>query len=118
MQAYFDRVKPFAGPFMALFERTRLPHRTTLSRFLAAVDPSCLEAVRTLFVVSCLTWGWTQETRGGGWDRAGRRSLVFESDGTREAARQRTLPSDPTLPPPRRRLERVCGPGSPSASTR
>lgn len=45
------------------------------------------------------------------WDRAGCRYLVFDADGTREAARQRTLPSGPTLPPPRRRLERVCGPG-------
>ncbi len=111
LQAYFDRLKPFAGPFMALFERNRLPHRTSLGRFLAAVDPSCLEAFRTLFVSSAFTWGWTQETIGGVWDRTGRRYLVFDIDGTREAARQRTLPSDPTLPPPRRRLEGVCGPG-------
>jgi len=111
LQAYFDRLKPFADPFMALFERNRLPHRTTLSRFLAGVDPSCLEAVRTLFVVSSLTWGWTQETIGGVWDRTGRCYLVFDIDGTREAAGPRTLPSDLTLPPPHRRLERVCGPG-------
>lgn len=45
------------------------------------------------------------------WDRAGHRYLVFDIDSTREAARQRTLPSGPTLPPPHRRLERVCGPG-------
>src|SRR5215469_3787403 len=73
LQAYFDRLKPFAGPFMALFERNRLPHRTTLGRFLAAVAVSCLAAVRTLFVSSSFTWGWTQETIGGGWDRTGRR---------------------------------------------
>src|SRR5262249_49632848 len=42
LQAYFDRLQPFAEPFMALFERGTLPHRSTLSRFLAAIDSSCL----------------------------------------------------------------------------
>lgn len=111
LQAYFDRLKPFAGPFMALFERGRLPHRATLSRFLAAVDSPCLEAVRTLLAASSFTWGWTPDTIGGVWDRAGRRYLVFDIDSTREAARQRALPSDPTLPPPRRRLDALCAPG-------
>jgi Transposase DDE domain len=96
---------------MAMFERRALPHRATLSRFLAAVDGPCVEAVRALFVSSSLTWGWTPETIGGLWDRAGRRSLVFDIDGTREAARQRALPGVPTLPPPKRRLDDVCAPG-------
>lgn len=34
LQAYFERLAPFAEPFMALFERGALPHRATLSRFL------------------------------------------------------------------------------------
>jgi hypothetical protein len=42
LQVFFDRLQPFAEPFMALFERASLPHRSTLSRFLAAVDSSCL----------------------------------------------------------------------------
>src|SRR5678815_5745930 len=41
LQAFFDRLQPFAEPFMALFERGEAPHRSTLSRFLAAVDSSC-----------------------------------------------------------------------------
>jgi hypothetical protein len=67
--------------------------------------------VRALFVSSSWTWGWTQQTIGGLWDRTGRRYLVLDVDGTREAARQRALPAVPTLPPPKRRLDAVCAPG-------
>ena len=49
LQDFFTRLTPFAMPFMALFGRSELPHRSSLSRFLAAVDPSCLEAFRTQF---------------------------------------------------------------------
>src|SRR5215470_19788205 len=52
LQAYFERLAPFAAPFMALFERGALPHRATLSRFLAAVDGPCVEALRALFAAS------------------------------------------------------------------
>lgn len=47
--AFYDRLAPFAGPYMALFGRNRLPHRSTLSRFLAALDQASVEALRTLF---------------------------------------------------------------------
>ncbi len=54
---------------------------------------------------------WTSETIGGIFDRQGRRYLVFDVDATRQAARQRALPCDPTLPAARRRLDAVCAPG-------
>jgi hypothetical protein len=111
LQVFFDRLQPFATPFMALFERGEMPHRSTLSRFLAAVDSPCLEALRALFLQASSTWGWTQETIGGLWDRAGQRYLVFDIDGTREAARQRKLPSGAELPLAQRRLDALCGPG-------
>src|SRR5262245_39714824 len=38
LQAFFERLTPFAPAFMALFGRHHLPHRSSLSRFLAAVD--------------------------------------------------------------------------------
>src|SRR6202035_429508 len=41
----------------------------------------------------------------------GRRYLVFDIDATRQAARQRALPCDPTLPAAKRRLDAVCAPG-------
>ena len=36
LEAFYERLQPFAEPFMALFERDRLPSRSALSRFLAA----------------------------------------------------------------------------------
>jgi len=38
---FFERVIPFETAFMALFGRRCLPHRATLSRFLADVDRPC-----------------------------------------------------------------------------
>jgi hypothetical protein len=111
LAAFFDRVAPFAPAFMALFGRASLPHRATLSRFLASVDAPCVEAFRTLFEQHSFTQQWTNESIGGIWDRQGRRYIVFDVDATRQAARQRALPSDPTLPLPRRRLDAVCAPG-------
>jgi hypothetical protein len=46
---FFGRIAPFAAAFMALFGRRCLPHRSSLSRFLAAVDRPCLEGFRALF---------------------------------------------------------------------
>src|SRR5260221_4339061 len=37
LEAFYERLQPFAGPFMALFDRDQLPARSTLSRFLAAL---------------------------------------------------------------------------------
>jgi len=48
-QAFYERLAPWASSFMALFGRDRLPHRSTLSRFLAALDQASVEALRTLF---------------------------------------------------------------------
>src|SRR3989441_3685148 len=108
---FFERVEPFETAFMALFGRNGLPHRSSLSRFLAAVDRPCLEAFRTLFEQQSEASGWTSETIGGLWDRQSRRYLVFDVDATRQAARHRALPCDPALPAARRRLDAVCAPG-------
>ena len=72
---FFACVAPFKTAFMALFGRTDLPHRSSLSRFLADVDRSCLEALRTLFQKSGLADGWSSETIGGLWDRQARSSF-------------------------------------------
>ena len=49
IQAFSERLSPFAGAFMALFGRADMPHPATLSRFLAALDQATVEALRTLF---------------------------------------------------------------------
>src|SRR5215831_5568326 len=108
---FFERLAPFAEAFMALFGRSTLPHRSSLSRFLAAVDLPCLEAFRALFQQEAYTDGWTVEQIGGLWDRQGKRCIVFDMDATRQPARQRALPCTPEFSPARRRLDAVCAPG-------
>lgn len=111
LEAYFDRLIPFASPFMALFGREHLPHRSTLSRFLAALDTPCLDALRSCFEHDLVQRGPTGEACGGLLDRQGQRLLIFDVDGTRQAARQRPLATGSDLPTPRRRLDSVCAPG-------
>src|SRR2546427_7167378 len=50
LEAFYERVHPFATAFMALFGRDRLPARSTLSRFLAALTTEPVEALRALFL--------------------------------------------------------------------
>ena len=49
LKAFYERLLPFADIFMACFGRSRLPDRSTLSRFLAVLDQGTVEALRTLF---------------------------------------------------------------------
>jgi hypothetical protein len=111
LQAFFDRLVPFAHPFMALFGREQLPHRASLSRFLAAVDAPCLQSLRQVFQDDCFQPGFSGDQIGGFFDRHGHRLIVFDVDGTRQAARQRALATSTDLPVPRRRMDAVCAPG-------
>ena len=65
LEAFFERLTPFAHPFMALFGREHLPHRSSLSRFLADVDAPCLEALRQLFQDDLARTGFSGEQLGG-----------------------------------------------------
>jgi hypothetical protein len=112
LETFYERVQPFANAFMALFGRNRLPARSTLSRFLASLDQASVEALRRLFLKDLLARPLEKEEKPGGlWDRQGTHYLLFDVDGTRQAARQRALPSTPDLPPAHRRLQEVCAPG-------
>ncbi len=115
LEAFYERLQPFAVPFMALFERDQLPARSTLSRFLAALTEAPVESLRTLFLDDLLSRPLTNDANerqtGGLVDRAGNAWVVFDLDGTREAARQRALPQTEDLPLPSRRLDEVCAPG-------
>nr|BBH86439.1 hypothetical protein KTC_11900 [Thermosporothrix sp. COM3] len=71
---------------MALFGRNRLPHRSTLSRFLAALAPLTVEALRTLFQEDLLARKLFSSS-GSLVDRTGEQWLVVDVDGTRQAAR-------------------------------
>ncbi len=112
LEAFYEAVHPFASAFMALFGRASLPAASTLSRFLAALPAEPVEALRTLFLEDLLARRLsTEEQDAGLWDRQGNRWLVFDVDGTREAARQRALPKSPDRPAPQRRLRPLCAPG-------
>jgi hypothetical protein len=112
LQAFYEQLQPYASAFMALFGRDRLPSRSALSRFLAALTPEPVEALRMLFLGDLLARPVDQEEPLGGlWDRQGTRWLVFDVDGTRQAARQRALPQTPDRPAAQRRLRPLCAPG-------
>ena len=96
---------------MALFGHRCLPHRSSLSRFLADLDRPRLQTFHTLFEQQSEASGWTAETIGGHWDRQGHSLIVFDVDATRQGARQLALPCDTSLPPAKRRLDAVCAPG-------
>jgi hypothetical protein len=78
LAAYYERLHPFGTPFMALFGRNQLPHRSTLSRFLAALDQTCVEALRSVFLQDALARPGPAEGVGGLWDRQGKRWVVFD----------------------------------------
>lgn len=112
LEAFYERVHPFATAFMALFGRDRLPARSTLSRFLAALTTEPVEALRALFLEDLFGRERDFEQQPCGLtDRAGNLWKVFDIDGTREAARQRALPQTPDRPVPQRRLRDLCAPG-------
>src|SRR5438876_4050905 len=112
LEEFYEQLLPLAQPFMALFDRERLPSRSALSRFLASLSLEATEALRTLFLADLLARPVDNERHTGQLvDRVGKDHVVFDIDGTREAARQRALPKTEELPPPQRRLNQVCAPG-------
>jgi hypothetical protein len=112
LQMFYERLEPFAVPFMALFGRHRLPARSTLSRFLTALTAEPIEALRTLVLEDLLERRADFEQHPCGLtDRTGKLWKVFDIDGTREAARQRPLPKREEQPAAQRRLDEVCAPG-------
>ena len=112
LEEFYESLQPFAIPFMALFERDRLPSRSALSRFLTTLTEASVEALRTLSLDDLLSRPLPPDKQTGGLvDRQGNRWMVIDLDGTREAARQRALPQGDDLPTAFRRLDDVCAPG-------
>jgi hypothetical protein len=112
LEDFYERLQPFAGPFMALFGRDQLPARSTLSHFLAALSQAPVDALRTLFLDDLLSRPLNNDKQTGDlMDRTGNTWVIIDIDGTREAARQRALPQTADLPESFRRLDDVCAPG-------
>src|SRR6266568_4329669 len=113
LEEFYERLQPFAQPFMALFDRERLPSRSALSRFLASLSLEATEALRTLFLADLLARPVDTERHTGQLvDRAGNARVVFDIDGTRQAARQRALSMLEGHGAPRHRLNHPTRRGS------
>ena len=104
LEAFYELLLPFANAFMAIFDRDRLPHRSTLYRFLAALNQTTVESLRASFLKDLLARLLEKDEKPGGlWDRQGNYWLVFDVDGTRQAARVSRLAlytRSPTCTPP------------------
>ncbi len=93
------------------------PHARRSVAFLPVSPRRRSKALRTLFLEDLLARPLNKERQTGGLvDRAGRDRVVFDIDGTREAARQRALPKTPDRPAAERRLRSLCAPATPGAS--
>jgi hypothetical protein len=83
LEAFYERLYPFAQPFMALFGRERLPSRSALSRFLDRLSEAAVEALRTVFLSDLLKRPLDEKgSTGMLLDREGKAHLVFDIDGT------------------------------------
>jgi hypothetical protein len=112
LEEFDTHVRPCAQPFLALFGRDRLPGRSTRSRFFAALTGEPVEALRPLFLEDLFRQHPDVEQQPcGRTDRAGTLWKVFDSDGTREAARQRAFPTSPSVPRAHRRVDEIGAPG-------
>ncbi len=114
LEGFYEHLQPFAIPFMALFRRDRPPSRSAFSRGFAALTKEPVEALRTLFLDDLLERPLSPDKQTGSLvDRGGNVWMVFDIDGTREAARQRALPQTDEQPSAHRRLDDICAPGNP-----
>jgi hypothetical protein len=111
LQAFYERVTPFQETLLSLTNRAKLPHRSSLSRFLQDITPECVAQLRRVMEHDLLTFGRSGEALGGLWDHQHDRWVIMDVDATRQVARQRSLTTAPAYPPPRRRKDAVCARG-------
>ncbi len=72
LEAFYQRLKPHAVPFMALFGRDRVPSRPARERRLTALDQAEVEALREMFLADLFSRPLGNEQQTGGlWDRTG-----------------------------------------------
>lgn len=112
LKAFFEALMPVKEVLMSLWGRSRAPVASSLSRFLAVVSESAVEALRQMFE-------WDLDRNGlrvmqgiGLFDRSKAHAVVFDVDGTVCAARQRWLAEDrENYPMAKRRSGISCAPG-------
>jgi hypothetical protein len=111
LKSFDERLGGFEPVLAGLWGRQEVASRSALSRFLEAVTPEALEKLRQISFEDLLRRGVEQERWGGLLDRLGQRHVVFDMDGTKQVARQRSAVQTAEYPPLGRRLEPLCAPG-------
>ncbi len=111
LKCFFERLDPCQQALMGVWGRDKTPHRSALSRFLAAVSSQELEPLRSLFRTHLHTHGTPLENCGGLYSRTGQRHLMFDIDGTKKAVRQRSLAEGDEHPQVRRHGKDACSSG-------
>jgi hypothetical protein len=111
LKDFYAQIPHVASALAALWDRDRLPSRSALSRFLAAVTPAHVDTLGQWLLDDLLANGAQGAALGGLYDRDGARSLLFDDDGTYHGARQRELAQEADRPPPRRRAATLCAKG-------
>ena len=115
---YGQFMGPTAAALSGIWLRSRLPSRSALSRFLAAVRPHHVTHLATWVLDDVIRAGLRDEAMGGLLDRDGQRTLVFDDDGTYYGAQQRSLVEDPERPFAVRRSAASCAAGYHGGSKR
>jgi len=118
IKALFVELPQVAMPLVAVWGSVRLPSRSALSRFLAAVRSQDVEVVRELVLQDVIANGLQGEPVGGLVDRDGTRAVIFDDDGTYHGAQQRDLAADEHRPAPERRSAQMCARGHHGGSKR
>lgn len=111
LQSFFEQLKSVKSIVMSVWQRQHCPVASTLSRFLADIEPTALEQLRMLFESDLMEHGFNRTQNGRLVDRAGNHFWVFDVDGTHQAARQRSLVSAQSYPKARRRSQAATAKG-------
>ena len=111
LKDFFAALKPVKAVLMASWQRNKTPVASSLSRFLEDIDNSSLETLRTLFEKDLWERGFKEDDKGGLIDRTGQKYYLFDVDGTKQAARQRSLTSKEEYPRGQRRSRKACKKG-------
>ena len=103
LKLFFRITRPFKSALAALWNRDRSPSASALSRFLDDVTFQSVSELRKLLFADLLHNGIKLEYIGGLYDRTACRHILFDIDATRDAARQRSVPTCADYPPVHRR---------------
>jgi hypothetical protein len=108
LKEFFFELKPVQDILMSMWRREKCPVASSLSRFLADVDPQAVESLRQIFESNTNQNAIKFSNGLGISDRCGARYAVFDIDGTVCAVRLIDLSDPPDYPIGKRRSSSVA----------